>query len=828
MKDLILICKYSVRLLTREWRRFVLPSASLVITGVVIMLMLLLTEGGSTLIGEKARELQGGDMVIESNTPIDADALLNEISIVPEKKSYTRAFTASLGTRERALPVSFEVVDGTYPLFGTITLQSGVYRALSPDELLLDQAGAERLNVKVGDTLLFSEKTYTLAGIVTEEPSSLFGGFRFFPRAFMSDAGFARAALPTELLRTEYRYAYALPNLTDAMRVRILAYKETHHTDITIAGTSRTGFDRSLSTVSDFLIIAVLITIVLGAANVYTSTVHLIASERKSFAVLLALGMRARTLGSVVGTSLLLIVIPSGIIGAGLGTLLFTVAQGVIETRYGISIPLHDALFQGFITTLLILVTTLSAFVPGVLRLRGVSPKDMLHGKDEGAREKQTLSALLVIVIGSLAPLVLLASLLLQSFIRGIVVIGGILVSYVVISSIFVALLSLLYRYRTRFTFMVRGVIAHKKADGVLGVISFTSLFIALTALATLALTQVSLTRYLEQDLVRTIPTTYVIDIQPSQKDALLSAFPDLTVFPNIRARIVDIDGRRIQDLVEAGDPNTDRELRREYNLTMRDSLLSSESITEGVWGEGNAGEMSVDREFAERANIQLGSSVTFLIQGFDVRGTVTSLRDTDSRSGLPFFYFVLSPMDVGEFPSVYFGYAYYTAETQRALEQFLLPTMPNVSVIKTDALAPIVRSIVNTLLTLVFLIIIPPLLIATLLIATIVVSSYPSRKKEGARLQALGLPINRVRLFYLLETIALTLAGAIMAYVSSLLVTYFITSRYLKLGQPVLFDAELFLGLGFVVLFVAMIGAYLFTKNRMPLRELLAYETNR
>jgi len=255
--------------------------------------------------------------------------------------------------------------------------------------------------------------------------------------------------------------------------------------------------------------------------------------------------------------------------------------------------------------------------------------------------------------------------------------------------------------------------------------------------------------------------------------------------------------------------------------------LLSNELVTQGVWGEGRKGEVSVDKEFATRANINLGSKIVFSIQGFEVEGTVTSFRSTDSRSGLPFFYFVLSPQDVGTFPSVYFGYSYADSVEQNTLSTFVATEMPNISVIDTQSIGPQIVKLVETLLILVLVVTLPPLLIATLLISTLVISSYASRRREGARLRAIGATRAYVLRHYLIETISLTLFSAVISYALSVLISYGINTFFLKLDSTVFFDSELLIGLGLIVTSIGLIGLYLFKTDTMPLRELLSYESN-
>jgi putative ABC transport system permease protein len=827
MKESKLIIAYSSRLLLREWRRFVLPFLSLAITGVVMIVVLLLTGASSLLLSEQARDLLGGDAVIESNEPVEIERLWQENNLKPVRQSLQIDFTASIQSAATAIPASVLVVDSAYPLYGKLALATGEYMPASAEELYIDVSGAERLAVTVGDTVTFGETSFVVAGIIVSEPSALFSGFRFLPRVIMSDAGFARTGVDPQLLRAEYEYAVQIDNLTEAQKTEAEASIEAAGYDIDFAGSSRMGLQRGLSQVAEFLIVAVLITAVLSAVNVYASTLYLLSMLRRSFAVLLALGMKRSTLIGILGATLGYVVLCAGLVASVLGTSLYFILSDYIAGAYNIILPVPNLLFYGSISTALIFTIALGSFVPAVRNIFSVSPRSILITGELEEGVKIPLCVFLFNTFSTLVPLSLLAIFLLGDFINGVLITLGIVAVYVFVAVVFYLVLRTLYRVRGRFPFIIRSIVAQKKADGLFGVVSFTSLFIALASLSTLVLIQVSLERYLTEDLTRTIPTTYVIDVQPSQKAVVEERFPDLTLFASVPSRITEIDGRYIQELLEVGDEGTDRELGREFNLTFRKELLQSESIVAGSEVVGVPGEISVDQAFAERAGIVLGSTMTFLIQGFPVSGIVTSMRETDSRSGLPFFYFVLAPEDIAEFPSVHFGYSYYEGDRQEELTRFLATTMPNVSVIQTEALGPILVALIGTLMAIIYIITIPPLLIATLLIATLVISSYSSRRREGARLRALGATKGQVLVQYLGETLVLTLAADVAAYGLGGVVAYVVATKYLNVDSSAWYDTELLVGLALLVSLIAILGVYLFKSDTMPLRQLLAYEEN-
>lgn len=825
MSDVRLIIRYSFRIVRREWRRFVLPFLSLGITSIVLMLVLLLTSASANLLTQQARELQGGDIVLESATPFSGESFLREAGVVPELSSEQLAFSGTLQSGSTTAAFSIEVIDETYPLYGELVLENSTFAGLADGLLLIDNTGLDRLGIAPGDTVTFGDTTLTVTDVVVTTPTSLFGGFSFLPTAFMSRGSFEQSNIDQALLRATYRYAAVATDLTESdiesLRATELLFPGV---DVDIAGVDQRGLQFGLATVSDFLVVAVLITAVLAAVNVYASVLYLVTIERKSLAVLLALGLTRRRLILILGAALLYVVALAILLGLGTGILLFSELQAFVVQRYLIDLPIPNLLFYSGATSALILVIATMSFVPAIRRSLSLSPKEALTGTT-GIGASRSFRSLVLTTLSTLVPLIVLASLLLKSFLQGLAVIAAIACAYVVVAGAYSFVLRRAYAARTHVSFFLRSIISQKHGDGLFGVVSFTSLFVALTALCTLALLQVSLESFLTNDLRETVPSTYVLDVQPSQKGQVVSAFPELELFSNVRARIIEIDGVRIQEELEAGSREISGELGREFNLTARNELLSSETVTAGTWSQGAPGELSVDEDFAEQANISVGSYIMFEIQGFLVAGTVTSLRSTDSRSGLPFFYFVLSPEDIGQFPAVYFGYAYYEPDRQAALGRFFAENMPNVTLIETQSLGPLLLKIVGTLLVLVLIVTIPPLLIATLLIATLVVSSYATRRREGARFRALGLSKRKAFFQYLLETVSLTFVASVCAYVLGVGIVALISTRFLELDTPVFFDAELIIGLGILIFFIVGIASYLYKSDSMPLRELLSYE---
>jgi len=825
MRKHSLVIAYATRLVRREWKRFLLPFLSLSITAIVLSLTLLLTSASNALLNEQAKALLGGDVVIESTSPIKDELFLDNFSNPPKTISSQISFTATIESEAGTAAVSMRVVDEAFPIYGDAMTNIGQYTYPSSGEIILDEASAEQLVADVGDTIFFGTTAFTVSAILTSEPTSLLSGFRFLPRVLLSTEGLQQSNITLDLFRPEYEYAIAVDELSAEEKERLQAFAtdSSGQYQVRIAGENQGGLQAGLGLVRDFLIIAVLITAILATVNVYASTVYLITVERKSFAIMLSLGLTKKRLTAVLGLSLTYVVLLANVFGAFVGKGLFWLTQVFVEREFSITLPHPEYFMVQSFTAIFLFIIALSAFTPTLQNLLSLSPKQILAGDtNDKARVNTKLLALITGI--TLFPLLFVSAWLLGNVVQGIGTIIGVGVIYLGIAALFSLLLAIIYRVRGMFPFWLRSIIAYKRADGLFGIISFTSLFVALTALSTLVLLQTSLERYLTNDLSRTVPSTYVIDVQPSQRDVLLAQFPEVALFSNTPARIIAIDNLQVQEELLDDSSQVDRELGREFNITSRNNLLESERIVAGQTWSGTPGEISVDIDFAKRANINLGSTLVFSVQGFLIEGTVTSFRETDSRSGLPFFYFVLAPSDLESFSVVYFGYSYQTDEQQDALSRFVANTMPNVTILKTQSLAPLIIQITSLLLLVILVVAIPPLLIAILLIITLIISSYGVRRLEGARLRSLGATKNQVLVQYLTETSLLTVSAGVLAYLFSVAIAYGVSQYYFELDSFVLFDLKLLLTLSAIILLVLLVGTYLFKTDTMKLRELLSY----
>jgi putative ABC transport system permease protein len=712
-------------------------------------------------------------------------------------------------------------------LYGQLEIEGRSYEFPAADEVYVERTVLDRLQLSVGSELSIGSVGYRIRGVIQREPDALVQGFRFAPRMILSEAGLVRASITLAESRSEYEYRYRFNQpVPETVLQSVVEKAEQSGFETRVAGDGKSGFLRRLANVERFFLITILIGAVLSSVNVYANTLSLVTRLRRSFAIFLVLGATKRAIISLVLSIVATLTLVATLFGALVGLILVGWLYAWVKGEVGIALSISAAPTALAIVVLGTLATSLAAAIPALRELLSLQPTFLLtgHRAESAARSSWIVVSMSAV---SFLPLFVLATWLLGQADRAALSIGGTLAAFIVLAALIMLVLRFLYRERGRASFFFRTIIAEKYSDGIFGTVAATSLALALTSIFALSLLERSLERFFETGIGTTIPSAYVIDVQKDQLSIVNRIIPSATLFPNIRARIQQIDARRIQERLRDESSGEDRELGREFNLTYRTELLSSEEIIDGTWQADRTGQVSVDSEFAERVGIRIGSTVEFFIQGVTVEAKVTSLRKTDTTSGLPFFYFVLHPKDVERFPASYFGYAETGPDELRGIERALAAEVPNVSVLDTSAIGRTVREVTTTVLALLSVITLPPLLLATLLLVTLIASTFAGRRRDALRLRVLGMTRRRTIWLYLVETMLTVFFVSFGALFLAQGIVFILTEWVLDAVDPVFFDArilEIALGLMFALLAYALV--LLRTRER-NLRDALAYEEN-
>ncbi len=820
-----MILKFGLRILKREWAKLLLPLLSMFITGLVVSTSFFLTQSAGGFIVDKNREFIGGDIVFESNNDFKEDEFLSKVK--GQKYSKQITFSGLVESGGDTLSVGFKIVDSHFPLYGNLLIADGVYQFPKENEIYIDQSVAESLKLSKGDYLKFNNAEFLISGIVVADPENIVSSFSFTGRVYLATESIAYANIDLSLFRKEYLLKVVTSEKLKGEELRALQeFGQKNQVRTRQDGAAQGGLFFGLETVERFLTITILIISLLSLVNIYAAINYLANRLRRSFAILVSMGLRFNKIFQVLFFITASIVSVGALVGVIAGTVLTIYIDKyvndtiAINLNFSINYPVLGAMFFG------LFITSIFATFPIMNRMRQLSPRELLSASGEKSENIISLGLFTDILIG-LFPITAFAIYFLDSFFYGFLAVLCIVIFYGLVMIMYSLAIALLYRYRGKFFFSLRMMISQKKFDGFFGKIIFSSLFLALISIYTLSILRNSIGDFLDNNVSQSVPSLYVLDVQSSQIDDLKTAFTgpdDISLFPNIRARIKEINGIDVQVAVEGG--TIERELGREFNLTYRSYLLPSEKLSKGIFDMEAGAQVSVDEGFAKRINVDIGSRIVFNIQGFDLAVEVTSLRRSDTRSGLPFFYFIVPEKELAVFPKTFFGYS-NNSEIGEELNSYLSQNAPNVSVIDTKMVTDLARSLIDILLIIILTITIPPIILSGLLIITILIATSPSRKRDGARLMALGKTNSFIRNYFISESLSSTVLASAAAYISALLIANSITINYLELENIILFDLISFYIFISICVTIIIVSTLIWLRGRKSLKDYLNYEEN-
>jgi putative ABC transport system permease protein len=312
--------------------------------------------------------------------------------------------------------------------------------------------------------------------------------------------------------------------------------------------------------------------------------------------------------------------------------------------------------------------------------------------------------------------------------------------------------------------------------------------------LGTLLILQSSLERLLDVERRDDLPNLFVIDIQPDQRERVLSTLgrpeiAQLELSPMISARIGAVDGRRVdQSRVQRDDAQRtweDRMRTREYFVSYRAEPIASERVTRGAFWSGrpNVQEASIDEGLAENLGVRLGDTLTLDIQGLPLDAIVTSFREIRWQALRPNAMILLSPGEIESAPTMYVASARVAdSATREALTAELVREHGNLTVIDASEAAQTVLMILDRVSAIFTVLGVLSVLAGAIILGGAIAAGRFARQREAMLFKVLGASRADLRRILGAEyaTLALlgTLAGWSLAEVMG------------RLAVPALFDA--------------------------------------
>lgn len=768
-------------------------------------------------IDDQARELLGADLVLSTNDPKKeklfypllkkvtptTSQTINGLNVVDSPYEYTNeisfasmvSFPKNQGVRlaqvkNLTLGVSNVGSQNSYPYYGEWQIVPQSAEKLWRDQLqkrpkpyyaLVDDALMVQFGAQVGDSVQVGGVSYKIIGRVLKTPGQSTVTTTVAPTVFLP---FVAEDLLQRGSRVSYKYYFRFTDGTDVEKIIKQVGPKLEKEGInydTVAGRKKqTG--RAFGDLTKFLSLVAFVALLLGCVGV-ASAVQLYVKEKIASVAIL------RTLGASGRQSFLIYLIQTaimGFLGAAIGALVGSAIQLILPRIFSNFLPVtvetslsFPAILGGLGTGLLISV--LFSLLP-LLAIRNVSPlRAIRNSYEDDLSGRDPLRWLVYLLV--IAFMVGFAYLQTQNLMLAIGFTGGLLLAFGVLTALGLGLIWLVRRFfPASWSYVWRQSLANLYRPNNQTLILVTSIGLGAFLIATLYLTQGLLLGQVELSASGKQPNMVLFDIQNEQLGGVKKLvaeqnLPVLQQVPVVTMRLSDINGKT--DNVNRND-TTARPPKwaftREYRVTYRDTLISSEKLVSGKapYQADGAVYISVEKPFFDRMHLKLGDTLNFNVQGAPIQTIVGGTRDVEWNRVQTNFLVVFPSGVLEQAPQFHVLMTRVpNNQVSAQLQRGLVSQFPNVSAIDLGLILKTVDEILGQISFVIQFMALFSILTGLLVLASSVVISKFQRLRESVLLRTLGASREQILSITVLEYGLLGLLAALSGIVLSIAGTW-------------------------------------------------------
>jgi putative ABC transport system permease protein len=584
-------------------------------------------------------------------------------------------------------------VDAAYPLYGELKVQ-GAGLPLSPGDVLIDAALAERLSLRIGDTMGYGEAQFRVRGLIEDEPDRVGEGFTFGPVALVSIDGLRRTRLlqPGSLFRSKYRLRLPPGGDPEAVVGALKPRYESTGWEIDSRANAAPGASRFFSRMGQFLSLIGLAALVIAGIGVGNGVASYLTAKQDSTATLKILGATSSDVARIYFLEIGLVAaaaVALGLVaGALMPILLTSLAGDLLPVQPGFEIHPLPLLRSAAYGLLIAFIFSL----PPLARARRYPAAAIFRSRvDSRLGLGRTTILIIIAATAALAALALVSAedpMFAGTFLAAI---GGTLLVLIAIGLAIRAVAARLPRPRRP---IARIAVANLHRPGSQLVSLVIALGLSLTLFVMIAAIQTSLGAEIDSSVPKRAPDRFVLDI-PSVERAKFEKLvrteaptADLNIVPTLRGTITAYGGQRVADLKEL--PEGAWFLRGDRGVTYSESLPESSELVAGQWwpvGYSGPPLISLDQEAAHILGIGVGDTMTVSVLGREIEARIASLRKVNWRS-LGFNYvLVFSPNSLAGAPHTSAATLSLNGGSPAGITRAILSQFPSVSVINVGEL---------------------------------------------------------------------------------------------------------------------------------------------
>jgi putative ABC transport system permease protein len=759
----------------RNFYRLLLFISSVILGIAALVSIFSLSDTLSREIDQQAATLIGADLDISTNKKVSekAQKTLDSIKgLRSEQKSFSSMvyFPANGGTRL----IQVRALAGDYPYYGSLdTKPANAGREFQKNRTaIVDKSLLLQFNVKIGDSVKIGERGYIISGSLEGAPGQTGLGASVAPVVYIPLSTLPETGLDQKGSRISTTFYY---KLSDPKSVKNLVDKiepgfRTEGIDIDTIESKKEETARSFRDLARFLSLIGFIALLLGCIGV-ASAIHIYVREKiASIAVLRCLGTTSMQAFLIFLIQIIVIGLIGSIVGVLLGTVIHQFLPIVLKDLLPVELnPVMSwpAVWKGLLLGMIISV--LFALLP-LVSIRNISPLNTLRISYQPELKKDALTV--VIYVAIIAFIFFFTRLQLKNWKEAMFFTIGVIIAFAALT-----LIAKLLMWGTRkffpvsWSYLWRQGLSNLYRPNNQTTILLVSIGLGTALISTLIIMQSLLLNRVSLSSSGNQPNIVLFDIQTAQREKVMELTKQQGLDVNGTVPIVNMRLESIND-INAASIEKDSSIKiqpwvfsREYRVTFRDSLISSEKLTKGKW-TGKAGDdnifVSIEEGYGKRNGIEIGDTMYFNVQGALIKTIVGSYRKVDWNR-IQTNFLVVFPMGVLEnAPQFHVLLTHVpSVEASAKFQQVLVRNFPNISVIDLGLVLSILDDILSKIGFVIRFMagfcIITGLIV---LIASVLISKY-QRIQESVLLRTLGAERKQV---YMINAIEYFFIGALAA----------------------------------------------------------------
>lgn len=746
---------FSLRSLQRDWRAGELQvlGLALVIAVASVSSVGFFTDRVNKAMQTQASTLLAADLIVRGTAPI-ADEIKQQAKALLLTTTESREFPSVILKGDDTQLVSVKAVGEGYPLRGQVSLSDQPFgtehfatAVPAVGKVWLDPRLVGLLGYSVGDTLTLGLQDFEITALLAFEPDRGGNMFSFAPRVMFNLEDLPRTGLVTEASRVAYNLLLAGDGAAIEQFKQWARDKQaTFNVRVNDVSNARPEMRAALNRSESFLGLAALVAVILSGAAVAVSAQGFSAKQATAAAVMRSFGASRQFVLTTLCLRLLMIALIASLIGIGIGLAVQSVLTDMLANWFVINVPPPSLmpLLAGLLTGL---VTLIGFALPPVLRIWDVPVIRVLRDDLDAAPASAWLVSLMGLVsIGLLmvwqAGSVTLAVLVIAGCIAALSALG--VVAYLTIIALKHLPGEVLSGWRFGLMSLVR-----RSQDSTLQLVAFG---LGLMALLLLSIIRVDVLNAWQSELPDDAPNFFIVNIQPTDATLVEKYLADKGItsrgfYPMIRGRLVAINETPMTADSFAGNPDVQRLLSREFNLSYAVNNRTDNPIVEGKWwqaGEVGQALYSIEKGIAKDLQVSLGDQLTFRIAGQDVTAVISNVREVQWDSFQVNFFVLGTPAILDKQPATVIT-SFHLDRARQAELATLVRAFPGITVIDVDALIQRVKGMMDRAALTIEYVFYFTLAAGIVVLMAAVQASRGERVREAALLRALGASRRRV-----------------------------------------------------------------------------------